>query len=358
MEIIIDAMGGDNAPAEIVKGAVMATRKYRSKLVLVGNKHKIEHYLKENQADVRMFDIVHTDTVITMEDDPLVVVRSKKDSSMTKGLHLLKEGADAFLSAGNTGALHVGSSLIIRTVKGVQRSGIATVLPFDRPLLLMDSGANVNVTADYLTQWAIMGSIYMKNVLGVDRPEVKLLNNGAEEHKGTQIQIDAYQKLMACEEIRFGGNVEGKEIPFSPCDVVVTDGFTGNVTLKLVEGMSKFLFSILKDMFTQNVMSKMSFLVMKDQLRGVKHKFDASTYGGAPLLGLQKPVIKAHGSSDAKAICNAIHQAEKFVQTGVIGEINTAMAAYTARKTESEAKEVKEATEANKENETKSERNE
>ncbi|MBQ4354792.1 MAG: phosphate--acyl-ACP acyltransferase, partial [Clostridia bacterium] len=165
MDIIIDAMGGDNAPGEIVKGAVQASRKYQSKLILVGDKPKIEQCLKEEKTDARILDIVHTETVITMEDDPLVVVRSKKDSSMTKGLNLLKEGADAFLSAGNTGALHVGSSLIIRTIKGVQRSGIATILPFDRPLLLMDSGANVNVTADYLVQWAMMGSIYMKNVL-------------------------------------------------------------------------------------------------------------------------------------------------------------------------------------------------
>ena len=150
MDIVLDVMGGDNSPAELVKGAVEATKKYKSKLILVGSKPLIEDALKQNNADVRILDIVHTDTAITMEDDPLVVVRSKKDSSMSKGLHLLKEGADAFVSAGNTGALHVGSSLIVRTIKGVQRSGIATILPFERPLLLMDSGANINVTADYL----------------------------------------------------------------------------------------------------------------------------------------------------------------------------------------------------------------
>ena len=331
MDIVIDVMGGDNAPGEIVKGAVEATKKYRSKLILVGNKPQIEACLKECNADIRILDIVHTESSISMEDDPMVVVRSKKDSSMSKGLHILKEGADAFLSAGNTGALHVGSSLIIRPIKGVQRSGIATILPFERPLLLMDSGANTNITADYLVQWAMMGSIYMKNVMGVERPEVGLLNNGTEEQKGTQIQIDAYKKLIENKNISFVGNIEGKMIPFSPCDVIVTDGFTGNITLKLTEGMSKFFFSLLKDLFTQNMMTKMSFMVMKDQLRGLKKQFDASTYGGAPLLGLQKPVIKAHGSSDARAICNAIHQAEVYVETGVNVQIAEAMKSYSNR---------------------------
>lgn len=244
---------------------------------------------------------------------------------------MLKEGADAFVSAGNTGALHVGGSLIVRSIKGVQRAGIATIIPFDRPMLLMDSGANVNVTSDYLVQWAIMGSIYMKNVLGVENPEVGLLNNGTEEHKGTQIQIDTYKALTENAAINFKGNVEGKGIPFCPCDVLVTDGFTGNVTLKLVEGMSKYFFSLLKDVFTENLKTKMSYLLMKDSLRGLKHKFDAGEYGGAPLLGLQKPVIKAHGSSDAKAIANAVRQAETFVKTGIIAEITSSLSDYTQK---------------------------
>ena len=325
MDIIIDAMGGDNAPKAIVEGAALAARTYKSKLILVGNKPVIEKHLTEFDADLRIVDIVHTEEVITMEDDPLSVVRTKKESSMGVGLRLLKESGDAFVSAGNTGALHAGSSLIIRPIKGVQRSGIATILPFRRPVLMMDCGANVSVTADYLVQWALMGSIYMKNVQGVKNPEVGLLNNGAEEHKGTQIQIDAYQKLKASEYVKFIGNVEGKEVPTAPCDVLVTDGFTGNVTLKLVEGMAKFMFGTLKDIFTQNMMTKMSYLLMKDQLRGLKNSFDASEYGGAPLLGLQKPVIKAHGSSDARAICNAVRQAEAFVNTGVIDQIISVM---------------------------------
>ncbi|MBQ3816008.1 MAG: phosphate acyltransferase PlsX [Clostridia bacterium] len=334
MNIIIDAMGGDNAPREIVKGAIAASQKTKSRLTLVGSRGKIESILKEEGADPRVFDIVHTDSVITMEDDPLSVVRAKKDSSMSTGLRLLKEGGDAFVSAGNTGALHAGSSLIVRTVKGVQRSGIATVLPFTRPILLMDCGANVNVTADYLVQWAMMGAIYMKNVVGVADPEVGLLNNGTEEHKGTQIQIDAYAKLRTAPGIRFHGNVEAKELPFGPCDVLVTDGFTGNITLKLIEGMSKYMFSLLKDMYMTNAMTKLSFFAMKDQLRKVKHDFDASEYGGAPLLGLQKPVIKAHGSSDARAITNAVRQAEAYISTGVTAEIAAQMEALTEKPAE------------------------
>lgn len=327
MRIIIDAMGGDKAPEEIVKGVAIATKKYDHDMVLVGNKPVVESLLKEFEADTAKVDIVHTETVITMEDDPICVVRSKKDSSMSVGLNLLKTDGDAFVSAGNTGALHAGSSLIIRSVKGVQRSGIATILPFAKPILMMDCGANVNVTSNYLDQWAVMGSIYMKNVHGIEVPTVGLLNNGTEEHKGTQIQIDAYKLLKDNANINFAGNIEGKELPFGPCDVIVTDGFTGNVTLKLLEGMGAFVFSALKDMFTQNAMTKLSFVAMKKQLKGFKKTFDASEYGGAPLLGLQKPVIKAHGSSDARAITNAINQAAKFVKTGVIDEIAAAMSA-------------------------------
>lgn len=325
MRIIIDAMGGDNAPKEIVKGAALATKNYNHEIVLVGNKPQIEELLKENEADLSKIEIVHTESFITMEDDPICVVRLKKDSSMSVGLNLLKTEGDAFVSAGNTGALHAGSSLIVRSVKGVQRSGIATILPFEHPILMMDCGANVNVTANYLAQWAVMGSIYMKNVHGIENPRVGLLNNGTEEHKGTQIQIDAYQMLKDNENINFVGNIEGKQLPFGPCDVLVTDGFTGNVTLKLLEGMGAFVFSALKGMFTKNALTKMSFLAMKDQLKGFKKTFDASEYGGAPLLGLQKPVIKAHGSSDARAIMNAVRQAATFVKTGVIDEISAAM---------------------------------
>ena len=321
MNIIVDAMSGDKAPLEIIKGAAMSVGNFDAELTLVGNRDIIEKTARENNLSLSGMHIEHTEGVITMEDDPISVVRAKRDSSMAVGLRLLKEGGDAFVSAGNTGALHAGSSLIIRPIKGVQRSAIATIVPLAKPMLLLDSGANTNVTSEYLMQWAVMGSIYMKSIYGIEKPAVGLLNNVAESHKGTPVVADTYKRLAAAENIRFIGNVEGNQIMFSPCDVLVTDGFTGNITLKLLEGMGKFFMGTLKNMFTQNAMTKMSFLVMKEQLKGFKKQFDASEHGGAPLLGLRKPVIKAHGSSDATAIYNAVRQAANYVKTGVIEEI-------------------------------------
>lgn len=325
MEIIIDAMSGDNAPIEIVKGAVLASFKTKAKLVLVGDKPQIETILKGAKADTRNIDIVHTDTVVTMEDDPREVLRSKKNSSMTTGLRLLKDEGDAFISAGNTGALHVGASLIIRPIKGVQRAAIATMLPFTPPVLLLDSGANVNVTSDYLVQWAILGSIYMKGVCGVENPRIGLLNNGAEEHKGMQLQIDAFRQLRES-GMNFVGNIEGSDISQSRCDVLVTDGFTGNIALKTIEGTSKLFFSELKDIFLTNVRTKLAFGGVKNELISLKKKYDSSEHGGAPLLGLQKPVIKAHGSSDARAIMNAVRQAEQYINNNVIEEMTAKVA--------------------------------
>lgn len=328
MKIIIDAMGGDNAPEAVVQGCVDSARRSDVTLVLVGNKPRIESCLRAANAPLRLCEIVHTDDVISMEDDPMSILRAHRDCSMAQGLRLLKEDGDAFITAGSTGALHVGSSLIIRPCRGVMRSGIATILPFAKPMMLLDSGANVTVTADYLEQWAIMGGIYMKSVLHVAEPTVGLLNNGTEPCKGTQMHVDAYERLSKNPAIRFVGNVEARELPNAPCDVLVTDGFTGNIVLKLTEGMAKFFFGALKDVYTKNTVTKMSFLMIKDSLRGMKSSFDASAYGGAPLLGLRKPVIKAHGSSDARAIASAIRQAEAFVQTGVIAEMEAQMEKY------------------------------
>ena len=335
MRIIVDAMGGDNAPEEIVKGAVRAKRELGVDVTLVGIEDKVRACLKAEGCADGEIEVVNASEVVTMEDDPSTATRRKKDSSMAVALTMLKDGkGDAVVSAGSTGALHVGSSLIIRPCRGVMRSGIATILPFAKPMMLLDSGANVTVTADYLEQWAIMGSIYMKSVLHVAEPTVGLLNNGTEPCKGTQMHVDAYERLSKNPAIRFVGNVESRELPNAPCDVLVTDGFTGNIVLKLTEGMAKFFFGALKDVYTKNTVTKMSFLMIKDSLRGMKSSFDASAYGGAPLLGLRKPVIKAHGSSDARAITNAIRQAEAFVQTGVIAEMEAQMETYAGtRKT-------------------------
>lgn len=332
MNIILDAMSGDKAPLEIIKGAAMAVQKFNVSLTLVGDADVISSVAGENQISLQGIRIESAKSVITMEDDPISVVRAKRDSSMAVGLRMLKESGDAFVSAGNTGALHAGSSLMIRPVKGIHRAAIATLLPLAKPMLMLDSGANTNVTAEYMMQWAVLGSIYMKNVFGIESPAVGLLNNGAESHKGTPVVAETYQLLAASEEIRFVGNIEGNQVVHAPCDVLVTDGFTGNVTLKLLEGMGKFFMTTLKGMYTKNTMTKMSFLVMKDQLRDFKKQFDASEYGGAPLLGLSKPVIKAHGSSDAIAICNAIRQAMTFVSTGVIQEFSDYVASHTPTK--------------------------
>jgi glycerol-3-phosphate acyltransferase PlsX len=321
MNIILDAMSGDKAPVEIVKGAAMAKARLGVDLTLVGQREVILRCARENGLSLDGIRIEHAEGVITMEDDPISVVRAKRNSSMAMGLRMLKDEGDAFVSAGNTGALHAGSSLIIRPIKGIHRPAIATVLPLARPVLLLDSGANTNVTPEYLVQWAVMGSIYMKNIFGIRQPSVGLLNNGAEEHKGTPVVAETYKLLKASDDIFFIGNVEGNQVMSSVCDVLVTDGFTGNITLKMLEGMGKFFMSTLKGMYKKNFLTQLSAAAVKDQLMGLKKQFDASEHGGAPLLGLSKPVIKAHGSSDAQAICNAVRQAASFVKTGVIAEI-------------------------------------
>ncbi len=343
MHIILDAMSGDKAPLEIVKGAAKAARLYDVELTLVGNREIIHRIAREQELSLAGIRIEHTEEVITMEDDPISVVRAKRNSSMSVGLRLLKEAGDAFVSAGNTGALHAGSSLIIRPVKGVHRSAIATVLPMAKPVLMLDCGANTNVTVEYLQQWAMMGTVYMKNIFSIDSPGVGLLNNGSESHKGTPVVVEAYKQLSENPGIRFIGNVEGNQLMSAPCDVLVTDGFTGNITLKLLEGMGKYFMGNLKSIYTKNPVTKLSYLAIQDHLGGLKKQFDAAEYGGAPLLGLAKPVIKAHGSSDARAICNAVRQAVSFVKTGVIREISESIAASAAAKENTPAaEEVKE----------------
>lgn len=328
MNIIIDAMGGDNAPEEIVRGAADAARETDVFITLVGDEAKVRPLCEKYSFPEDRLEIVHTETVLTMEDDPISVVRAKKDCSMAVGLRILKEKGDAFVSAGNTGALHAGSSLIIRPLKGIARPAIATVLPFERPILMLDSGANTSVTPEYLEQWARLGSIYMREIMGVESPTVGLLNNGTEEHKGTETVSAAYGKLKEAEDVNFIGNIEGSMIPKAPCDVLVCDGFAGNITLKLIEGMGKFFFGKLKGMYTKNILSKTAYLLMKKQLYGLKKEFDASEYGGAPLIGLSKPVIKAHGSSDAKAIYNAVKQAARFADSGAVMKFDEVASRY------------------------------
>lgn len=341
MRIIVDVMGGDNAPRELVKGVVQAAELYQANYILVGDKAAIEAVAAEEGYDLSRFEIVHTETVITMEDDPISVVRAKSDSSMSRGLHLLAEGqGDAFVSTGNTGALFTGATLIVRKIKGIQRAAIASVLPLNNPVLLLDSGANLTVTPDQLVQFGMMGSIYMQNLFNLPSPRVGLLNNGTEACKGTTLQVEAYQKLLADESLNFVGNIEGNRVPHDACDVLVTDGFTGNIVLKYTEGMGKLLLGTLKGLFKSNAVTMMSAMLMKGKLTDVKKQYDASNYGGAPFLGISKPVIKAHGSSKAKEFCNAIRQAMEYVNTGVTYDIARAIEDNRARKAAAAAAEV------------------
>lgn len=324
MKIVVDVMSGDNAPLELIKGAVDAAEAFDADITVVGDENVISDVAVKNEIDISALEIVNAASVITMEDKPMCVVRDKKDSSMSVGLRMVAAGeADAFVSAGNTGALITGATLIVKRILGINRPAIASVLPLENPVLLMDSGANLTVTSDNIMQFAFMGAKYMEKIYGIDRPRVGQLNNGTEYNKGNALQVESYQ-LLSESGLNFVGNVESKAVPFGACDVLVCDGYTGNILLKSIEGMSKFMMGILKDLLTTNLATQLSSLTMKEKLRDLKHRFDASEHGGAPILGISKPVIKAHGSSDAKAIKNAVRQAIYFVETG----INTDIAVY------------------------------
>lgn len=322
MKIIIDVMSGDKAPSEIIKGAVLAYREFGVEITMTGHRETIERIAAEAGLDISPLSIVNTDVVINMEDPALSVVRDKNTSSMAIGLQMLSRGeGDAFVSAGNTGALLAGATLIVRRIKGIHRAAIGTVMPFSTPVLLLDSGANLEIDEKTLEQFAVMGSVYMEKIYGLDCARVGLLNNGTEPTKGPALYKDAYRLLEASETINFVGNVEGKEVPFDACDVLVCDGFTGNIMLKTVEGLSKFFMSTLKGVFGQNLLTKASAIPLRGSITAFKKQFDSAEHGGAPLLGISKPVIKAHGSSDARAILNAVRQAIAYIDTGIIYDI-------------------------------------
>lgn len=329
MRIIIDAMGGDNAPVSTVLGTIKAREELPEdvSLTLVGKKDIIEKTAADAGKSLEGIEIVHTDVVIEMEDPSTVAVRSKSNSSMSVGLKMLSENeygdtGDAFISAGSTGALHLGSSILVGRLEGVKRSCISALLPFPSPVLLLDAGANTQVTPDYLCHWAVTGSVYMRSVMGINSPRIGLLNNGAEETKGTELYLKAHRMLAELrdrEGLNFVGNIEAREIPFGACDVLVCDGFTGNVALKLTEGMGKFMMKTLKSVFTAGIFSKLSYLCVRSELKKFRKSIDTSENGGAPLLGLKKIVLKAHGSSDEKVIYNTIKQAVLCVENDIIG---------------------------------------
>ena len=319
MKILIDAMSGDNAPSELLRGAALAAESYPEEILVCGDEAVILETAKKERIDLSRLGIVHAPQVIDMEDDALSAVRSKSDSSMARGLQMLAENkGDAFVSAGNTGALVAGATLIVRKIRGIRRAAIGTVLPFDPPLLLLDSGANIEVLPEDYVQFAQLGSVYMERVFGRRSPRVGLLNNGTEPTKGGKLRTEAHRLLSETAGINFIGNVEAREVPFSPCDVLVADGFTGNAVLKLSEGLGNFLFGKLKETLTADFLTKAYASLLLPKMRRLKREFSASEYGGAPLLGISRPVIKAHGSSDAEAIKNAVRQAIAVVSSGVI----------------------------------------
>lgn len=336
MKIIIDAMGGDNAPAEILRGAADAVAELGVEILAVGDQKVILACAAEHNIPLQGIQILQASQAIEMCEEPAKAVRTKKDSSLVVGLKALAEGqGDAFVSAGSTGALHVGTSLIVRTIKGVKRPALGTIIPGgEKPYLLLDCGANVECRAPMLNTFGVMGSVYMNKVMGVESPAVALVNNGAEETKGTPLYKETHQLLKANPAIRFVGNIEPRDVPSGQADVVVCDGFTGNVILKLTEGLAKTLMGQLKPIFTKNLATKLAFLTVKDGMKAFKKKMDADEYGGAPLLGASRPVIKAHGSSNAKAFKNAIRQAMRCAEMDLSGTMERSLAALAAQSEE------------------------
>ena len=326
MKIIIDAMGGDNAPAAVVKGAVRAKKELGVDIVLVGREEDVKACLAdEGCSDI---EIVDAREVVTMEDDPSTATRRKKDSSMTVALNLLKDGkGDAVVSAGSTGALLTGATLIVKRIRGIRRAALAPVLPAgEHGIMLIDCGANVECTPEYLLQFAYMGSFYAKKLMGCENPRVGLLNVGTEDTKGGELQHQSFELLKKAHEegrINFVGNVEGTGVFAGAADVVVTDGFTGNVLLKATEGCIKFMMTQLKGVFYKNTKNKLAAAVLKSDLAQMKRSMDVNEVGGTALIGISKPVIKAHGSSDDKSIFAAIRQAVGVVNSSIIADIDS-----------------------------------
>lgn len=326
MKIALDAMGGDKAPFESIKGAVKALEEVEDlSLVLVGKKEVIEKELSKYKIDSSRVEIVDAREVIEMTDDPVVAVKTKKDSSMNRALELVKEGVvSASVSAGNTGALITASQLKLKRIKGVLRPAIATMFPNKTgKMLMLDVGATADCKPEFLNQYAVMGSKYLEILLGKKNPTVGLLNIGTEEGKGNEITRDAYELLKVNKSINFLGNVESTEVMNGKIDVVVTDGFTGNMVLKTAEGIAKFIVSSLKEEIGKSFIYKLGALLIKPAIKHIVKRMDSSEYGGAMFLGLNGLSIKAHGNSDANGIKNAIKVANKFAKMNFVEELKS-----------------------------------
>ena len=328
MKIIVDAMGGDNAPLEIVKGALQGRARWGVDIVLTGDAAQILRALEEcgEKTVPQGVEIANATQTVEMCDDPATVFRHKKDTSMGVGLTMLRDGkADALVSAGSTGALLTGATLITKRVRGIRRAAMAPVIPTTTGrAVLIDCGANAECTPEYLVQFAYLGNFYAKRVLGIGTPRVGLLNIGAEDSKGTDLQKQTLVRLReadAAGHLHFIGNIEAKEAIKGGCDVIVTDGFSGNILLKTMEGVGSFAGSALKGMFKKNLLTKLAALAVMPGLRDFKAQLDPNKVGGTAFIGISKPVIKAHGASNAEAIENAVGQAKQFAQSGLVADI-------------------------------------
>lgn len=314
-KVALDAMGGDNAPKEIVKGALDAVAKDSNiKVFLVGREHDVQEELKKYNYTGEQIEIVNATEVIETAEPPVNAIRKKKDSSMVVGMKMVKEGkADAFVSAGSSGAILVGGQVIVGRIKGVERPPLAPLIPTEKGVtLLIDCGANVDARPSHLVQFAKMGSIYMENVLGIENPKVGIVNIGAEEEKGNALVKETFPLLKEQTDINFIGSVEAREIPHGQADVVVCEAFAGNIILKLYEGVGAVLIDKIKGGMMSTLRSKIGALLVKPALKQTLKTFDASEYGGAPLLGLNGLVVKTHGSSKAKEVCNTLLQCAVF----------------------------------------------
>lgn len=332
MKIIVDAFGGDNAPLEILKGCEMAVADYGIDIVLVGSKSIIEKVASDNKILMYHMEIVDAPDVITMEDPATDITRAKKDSSMAVGLRLLAEGkGDAFISAGNSGALVVGATLYVKRIKGIKRCAFAPVIPKDNGcFMLIDSGANVDCRPEMLQQFGVMGSIYMEKVMGIKSPRVGLINVGTEDHKGGELQHETFA-LLKNSNLNFVGNIEARDVPVDAAEVVVTDGFTGNVMLKMFEGVAATLMGKIKGVINQNVKTKIAGAMIYPEMKQLKKQIDYNEYGGAPIMGISKPVFKAHGNAKAKTFRNALRLTAEYVNANVVNEISAAMVEVNAQ---------------------------
>ena len=335
MKIILDAMGGDNAPQAPVLGAIEAVKRYNADIILVGRGQEILEVLKKSGLDTlpEGVEIAHADDVVDMHDDPATVIHKRKNSSMIIGLKMLADGkGDAFVSAGSTGALLTGATLLVKRVRGIRRAAMAPAMPTKAgtKVIICDCGANAECTPEFLLQFGLVASAYSKFTLGVENPRVGLLNIGSEDSKGTQLQRDAYALLKDASDrglLNFTGNVEARDVPLGAVDVVVCDGFSGNILIKSIEGTAMFMGSMLKRMFKKNLGSKLGYLLCKSGVQDMMKLLDYREIGGTQFLGIKKPVIKAHGASDALAFRNAVKQAMTAAEGDFTAQLEKNLAA-------------------------------